>query len=181
LHNHAPYLYTRNVKTTYLTALGASPTLEAELVDLQRSILASTGRVSALALPPVLPLSFASRMPESETLETFRSEGLPALSFGSCSAGEGTIRLGVLPSGYAAEARERLPENDLSAGLFVLPSGFYLAAAETKAVFSAASVRPPEARIRVARLLVLRIEAAEGESWWKSVNVETVFEGWMKA
>jgi hypothetical protein len=167
-------------KSIYLSALALSPTLEKELIDRQKAILLHFGLPSALALPPVYPLGFASSPPAAGREADRRGLFRGTLIFsgyrfrGRCifaAAGGVTDRAAVIGG-------------ETEASLFPVFPGFYLAdMGEEKAENIDLSRLPvlPVQPVRVVRSLVLHILLkGTDRQWWRAVEWEVIRERYIK-
>jgi hypothetical protein len=143
----------------FLTALAPAPSVEKNLVDIQRFILEKFHCPSALALFPVLPLFCGKAAPDAKRLRNIKKSGWRRFSLESC-----VVRGGILC------ARARDPGCP----------GFYLADWEGRPSAPEGLPPPPACTIKILRLLVLEMKTAARAPWWEKTEWKITFEDWIK-
>lgn len=151
----------------FITALALPPTAEKYLVDIQRAVLAGRGYPSALALPPVLPLSASPVSPSPEELKNIRRRRRSPFTLTGYGERKGFLfaaaRTGdpsaLLPGFYLADSGLRRRPMPSPADLPDLPSGM----------------------VRALRLAVFEIRlACGGNPWWRGVEWTVRSEDWIR-
>jgi hypothetical protein len=164
-----------------LVALVAPGSVQTVVGRVQQALFATHGLLSAVALPPIVPVAFieppAKPRAFLEGLE--RSAAAP---WRARTAGAGwldgwlflRVETGGLWAGLRAEALARGGE---LAGPFPAAEGFFLGCAEARADQRDAIAAPdPAQAFSSADLALLRLETAEGTAWWRAVSWETIEE-----
>jgi len=174
--------------TLTLLALFAPGSVEAEVGRLQQSIFRAHGLVSAVALPPLVPVAFLPPpAPAAHDAGKERRALLPRLnaavqapyriSLAGAAWVDGWLYLGV-ESGGLWQALKAAAGTGESPGLFPVHPGFFLGCAEAKAKQREA-IQPslPAGAFSSSRLAVveLEVDAREG-AWWRKVSLEILDE-----
>lgn len=160
-------------RTFRLLALSAPGSIEAEIGALQQAVFADHGFVSAIALPPLVPVRFLpldgpSRLPQVPGRE------VPA-GFVVTVAGpgwhDGHLFLGVDTSGAWPGLRRDERFRDGPA-LFPCREGFYLGCAEAgPEARDAIRVPAADRRFTSLDLVLVTIEVPDGDTpWWDEVR-----------
>jgi hypothetical protein len=151
-------------RTHRLLALLAPGSIEAEVGALQQAVFSEHGFVSAIALPPLVPVRF---LPLDASLRLPMAPGSAvAAGFMVMITGQAWSSGGVWP---ALRGDERWSD-----GPWIFPcfEGFYLGCAESEPV-SRAAVRVPAVDRRFSSLdiAVMSITVLEdGPDWWREVH-----------
>jgi hypothetical protein len=192
----------------FLAALIFSPTLEARLCDVQRSVFEQYDLSSALALPPMLPLHLSARPHQRAILRSLCRGQRPGLCFAGLVSTDDFLVAALSPIGEIDELRsvlsgrdeesgpcgEELPAGSEAcpedqpwtrslAGLTRLP-GVYLAYGEGRTNLDGAGERLsrlPHSRILATSLVDIRLSLyPEIGPWWEALAWEYMFEYRMK-
>lgn len=162
-------------RTHRLLALFAPGSIEAELNALQQAVFAASGCVSAIALPPLVPVRFlpldsSPRLPQAPGREV--AAGFTVRVTGPAWR-EGHFYLGLDTGGAWSGLRADGRWSDGPA-LFPCVEGFYLGCAEAgPGSLDAAAVPalPRERRFTSVDLALVAITVPdEGPDWWRDVR-----------
>jgi hypothetical protein len=171
-----------------LLALVAPGSVEAEVGRIQAGIFQAHGFLSAMALPPLVPIAFiaprepADARPRPRALlgDLERSAGAPwrIQARGPCWV-DGWLYLGLdtggMWAGLRAGALARCGGEQHA--LFPVAEGFFLGCGEAPARRrEEISPAAPEMSFSSCDIALLRVQAAGGGGWWKDVDWETVDE-----
>ena len=160
-------------RTFRLLALFAPGSIEAEVGALQQAVFASHGFVSAIALPPLVPVRFVSADPPAR-LPQVPGRDVPA-GFAVRVTGpawsDDHLFLGLDTGGAWPALRGDGRWADGPA-LFPCFEGFFLGCAEAAADARGAIVVPPMARRFTSTdvALVTILVPDEGADWWRDVR-----------
>jgi hypothetical protein len=172
-----------NSKTTerelYLLSLKPSSNLEAELWNVKKKIFKEEGFLSALALPPLIPLGWNQNPVSKEVFFRIRNIGLPPLLY------RGYRKSGNIISGLAepAEAIEKLLRWTSVDGPLNIVPGIFLAVDESgnSGKTLKGSALFPETGYTGFMLWLIRMQFdPERSDWWGKFRWECLLSGRMK-
>ncbi len=166
-----------------LVALLPPGSVESEVGRVQEQLFAEHGLVSAMAVPPLIPVAF---LPDGETpaktvqgldrsvpdgwrIRVSGSEWVQGHLFARAQSG------GAWPMLRAAADTAARACADPGTGLFPVFEGFYLGCAEaSEETRSAILPRIPILSFSSAALAVLRIETTGSREWWQELHWEII-------
>lgn len=170
-----------------LCALLPPGSIEAEVGRVQEWLFREHGLVSAVAVPPLIPVAFLEeRDPPGGLLRDLNraanagwrmqirgTEWVEGHLFARCESG-GTWQTLRAAAGTARAAGAVAAEG---AAPFPVSEGFYLGCAETSEE-NRPGIRPgiPAVSFSSATLAILRIEFASGPEWWQELHWEVLDE-----
>ncbi len=165
-------------RESLLLAVLAPGSVEAAVGSAQEAIFREHGLVSAIALPPLVPVAFlgdgeGDPLPRGFLGRVERSVRAPYLFTVTETAWHGGALFLALDSGgvWGALRAACAPETE-GAGLFPAFEGFFLGCVEaTRAQRQSIRVEAPEARFSSVNLAVARISTpASGQHWWREIS-----------
>ena len=171
--------------TSILLALLAPGSVEADIGRVQQRIFGDHGLVSAVALPPLVPVAFL--VEEQEGRVGRQRQQLARLNaavrapyrvnLSGLAWQDGWLYLCVDSGGVWESLRASLDRSQETSGLFPAHEGFFLGCGEA-AREQRSLVRPPlpGGTFSSCALALVRIESAEGKVWWREVSMEIVDE-----
>jgi hypothetical protein len=163
-----------------LCALIAPGSVEAEVGRIQQGIFSAHGLVSAVALPPLVPIAYlASEARARELLGELDASVSAPWRIGIAGAVwvSGFLYLGIDSGGMwgVLRARALALRGTEPAGPFPPDEGFFLGCPEATAEQREAIHPPaPGTRFTSGALALVRIETAGGGPWWSEVSWETI-------
>jgi hypothetical protein len=162
-----------------LVALAAPGSVEAAVGRLQAGLFAAHGLLSAMALPPLVPLAFVPPQPRPRALLAALERSVSApwrIGARGLAWVDGWLYLGIDSGGtWAALRAAALARCGEAAALFPAAEGFYLGCGEAGAEQRAAA--GPAAPVLVfssCDIALVDIRAAGSGPWWKEVYWEII-------
>jgi hypothetical protein len=170
-------------RESLLLAVLAPGSVEAAVGRSQEAVFREHGLVSAIALPPLVPVAFlggevgggavGDPLPRGFLGRVERAVSAPYLFTVTGTAWEGGALFLALDSGGVWPAlREACAAELARSGLFPVFEGFFLGCVEaTRAQRQSIRVDAPDARFSSASLVVARISTpASGQHWWREIS-----------
>jgi len=165
--------------TQTLLVLLAPGSVEADVGRVQQRIFADHGLVSAVALPPLVPVAFlpAEELMHGLLAKLNASVAAPyRIRLAGLAWRDGFLYLGIDSGGVWGSLRAEASGE--ASGLFPPFEGFFLGCAEAGAAQRGSILPPlPALGFTSSTLAVMRICApAEGGAWWREVSTEILEE-----
>jgi hypothetical protein len=166
--------------TLTLVALFPPGSVEAEVGRLQQRIFGEHGLVSAVALPPLVPVAFLPGTGPPRGILPRLNAAVAApyrIVMTGLSWDDGWLYLELDSGGAWTALRAGAGEND-AAGFFPVHEGFFLGCKEASADRQKLILPPvPQGAFTSSRLAAVQIDAAAGEgAWWRRVSMEILEE-----
>jgi hypothetical protein len=167
-----------------LLALVPPGSIEAALCGIQDSLFSAHGLVSAISLPPLIPVLFLAPAAGEDLLGRVGRKLPPPIAFVSTGVAweGGSLWLRMDSRGAWRALREEASGASAASPLFPESEGFCLGCWEAaEKVHAAITVQAPRISFTSCTIALLKIHTAAGPRWWTDTAVEVEAERPLRA
>ncbi len=164
-------------REVFLIGVGLSESAELAVSSFRRKLFQAAGYVSALALPPLIPLAWREQMPQAECLPFLDAAGAESTGFSSIPVlVDNAWFLGLKPETEAVMLRWRQLFSSAAEGWFPTTAGVFLCMEEAVSDSSAGQLSSPgrevfsgRCRLNDFRLECYRLSSSSFPLWWQDL------------